>query len=278
MPLHPDFTRTYAANSPVDKPIVTVWLPFSEKGLFCKNTADGVALLTSSPGVAEPFDCGDAVALGSLDDVTYITCEVSEKEADCEGQPYDLRTLYGQIPLQEWLIAGYAAQILHWRKTSAYCPICGSEMGPMGHEWVRQCSKCGHQRYPQISPALLMLVHDGADRILMAHKPGWGDRYSIFAGFVLPGESLEECVHREVAEEAGVTVGELEYAGSQPWPFPHQLMIGFRARYLAGEVEIDSDELDDARWFQAADLPALPGHLSLSRQMIDAWATETTAR
>ena len=108
----------------------------------------------------------------------------------------------------------------------------------------------------------------------MVHKPGWGDRYSIFAGFVLPGESLEECVHREVAEESGVLVDELEYAGSQPWPFPHQLMIGFRAKYLSGDIEIDRDELDDARWFRAADLPQLPGELSLSRQMIDAWIKE----
>jgi len=147
-------------------------------------------------------------------------------------------------------------------------------MGDLGAEWSRKCTVCGHERYPQVCPALLILVHDGGDGILMAHKPGWGERYSIFAGFVLPGESLEECVHREVDEEAGVLVGDLEYSGSQPWPFPHQLMIGFRAKYLSGDIRIDQLELDDARWFRTDTMPALPGPLSLSRQMIEAWLAE----
>lgn len=144
-------------------------------------------------------------------------------------------------------------------------------MEPMQKEWARRCSQCGHTRFPQVSPAVLILVHDGADRILLAHKPGWGPRYSILAGFVLPGESLEECVQREVDEEAGVQVTDLEYAGSQPWPFPHQLMIGFNAHYAGGDIRIDAEELDHAAWFDARELPPLPPPLSLSRQMIDAW-------
>ncbi len=136
---------------------------------------------------------------------------------------------------------------------------------------MRRCAQCGHERFPQVSPAVLILVHDGADRILLAHKPGWGDRYSILAGFVLPGESLEECVQREVEEEVGVRVTDLQYVGSQPWPFPHQLMIGFTARHRSGDIRIDTLELDHAAWFDANALPALPPPLSLSRQMIDAW-------
>jgi len=118
---------------------------------------------------------------------------------------------------------------------------------------------------------VLALVHDGGDRILLASKPGWGDRYSILAGFVLPGESVEECVHREVAEEVSVAITDLRYEGSQPWPFPHQLMIGFSARYVSGEIGLDEEELDRAAWFHVRDLPGLPPPVSLSRQMIDAW-------
>src|SRR5437660_1795230 len=145
-------------------------------------------------------------------------------------------------------------------------------MGPMGAEWRRSCTGCVNERYPMVSPAVLALVHDGGDRILLAHKPGWGARRSILAGFALPGESLEECVHREVLEEAGVRVGDLAYFGSQPWPFPHQLMIGFFSKYIAGTIEIDAEELEGADWHDYRRLPPLPPPLSLSRQMIDAWA------
>ena len=122
-----------------------------------------------------------------------------------------------------------------------------------------------------------VLVHDGADRALLAHKPGWGKRYSILAGFVEPGESLEQCVVRETEEEIGVAVTDLVYVGSQPWPFPSQLMIGFTARCAASAdgddacLRLDEQELDHAAWFSANALPELPPPFSLSRQIIDAW-------
>jgi NAD+ diphosphatase len=115
------------------------------------------------------------------------------------------------------------------------------------------------------------LIHDGWDRILLARKPGWGKRYSILAGFVEPGETLEECCYREALEEAGVVTTDFEYAGSQPWPFPHQLMVGFSCLWQSGEIKIDETELEHADWFHASDLPELPPPLSLSRQIIDRW-------
>jgi NAD+ diphosphatase len=117
----------------------------------------------------------------------------------------------------------------------------------------------------------LILIHDGADRILLARKPGWGKRYSILAGFVEPGETLEECCYREALEEAAVITTGFEYAGSQPWPFPHQLMVGFNCRWQSGEIRIDETELEHADWFHVNDLPELPPPLSLSRQIIDRW-------
>jgi len=119
---------------------------------------------------------------------------------------------------------------------------------------------------------VLALVYNG-EHILLSHKPGWGKRYSVFAGFVEPGESLEGCVSREVAEEAGITVTDITYFGSQPWPFPSQLMVAFQARYASGEPQPDLQELDDVRWFHVDALPNLPGSLSLSYQLIKTWAT-----
>jgi NAD+ diphosphatase len=179
--------------------------------------------------------------------------------------------LFGQLDDFSYGLAGYAAQLLYWQRTSCFCGICGQRTESVSGDWGKRCTNCGHTTYPRVSPAVLALIHDG-ERILLVHKPGFGDMYSIIAGFVEPGESLEECVQREVYEEVGVDVSAISYVGSQPWPFPHQLMIGYTAQYAGGEICIDTTELDVAQWFHVDALPSLPGPLSLSRQMIDAWA------
>jgi NAD+ diphosphatase len=125
--------------------------------------------------------------------------------------------------------------------------------------------------YPPVNPCTITLVHDG-ERILLTHKDGWGPRYGLVAGFVEPGESLEDNLRREVAEEVGVQVGRIDYFRSQPWPYPHQIMVGFFAEYAGGEVRIDRDELDDARWFHVDALPQIPPPLSIARQLINTWA------
>ena len=268
MALYPDFKRLYGSAAAVSGPIA--WLPTRGRELVVQREGEACALLRATPDLPANEE---PILLGELNGVTYIACELppdTPLPPDCKT--IDLRTLHGQVDELEWAIAGYAAHILHWRQTSRYCPVCGTAMGPMGAEWRRQCPNCGHERYPQVSPAVLALVHDGADRVLLAHKAGWGPRYSILAGFVLPGESLEECVHREVEEEVGVQLADLVYAGSQPWPFPQQLMIGFTARCTGGEIRLDEEELDDAAWFDVRALPPPPPSLSLSRQMIDAWS------
>ncbi|HLJ53656.1 MAG TPA: NAD(+) diphosphatase, partial [Chthonomonadaceae bacterium] len=209
-------------------------------------------------GDALPADrdrLGEPVPLGLTAGREYLLAELAEDQAlDEIWRAADLRSLYGRLPDIEWAIAGYATQVAHWQRTSRFCPVCGATMGSPGLEWRRRCPGCGHERYPIVSPAVLALVHDG-DRILLAHKPGWGARRSILAGFVLPGESLEECVRREVLEEAGVEVDQIEYFGSQPWPFPQQLMIGFRTRYNSGVIRIDADELAGADWYDFRSMP-----------------------
>ncbi len=274
MPLHPDFERVYTLAA---LPINSCRLILQRGGEVAVARSAERTTLPAHSDVAHllEFALEPVLPLGKMGEAAYAAVSLPEGvELPSEYEFVDIRQLFGALPLEEYLIAGYAGQIRHWTLISAHCGSCGGTMSGVNKEWMRKCSGCGNEVYPPVCPALLVLVHDGGDGLLMAHKPGWGDRYSIFAGFVLPGESLEECVHREVLEEAGVIVNDLQYAGSQPWPFPHQLMIGFRARYVSGEIAIDEEELDDSRWFTATTLPALPGPLSLSRQMIDSWVNE----
>jgi NAD+ diphosphatase len=212
--------------------------------------------------------------LGTLDGTPCVAFAV-ENPGEVEMSPplnsLSLRALYGVVTEAEYGLAGYAAQILRWRSISRFCPVDGTATDAVANAWARACPDCGHIVYPPVSPATLILIHDGGDRILLARKPGWGKRYSILAGFVEPGETLEECCYREALEEAGVQTAAFEYAGSQPWPFPHQLMVGFNCRWQSGEIKIDETELEHADWFDAGDLPELPPPLSLSRQIIDRW-------
>ncbi len=274
--IYPEFVRVYPGDTLPEGPIR--WLPFRGHNLLIQAPGKTDVLLKDAEAVREALAAFPALTLGHRNGVVYRTCELpSDAPVPENWRAIDLRTLYGLVEEQEWQIAGYAAQVLHWQRTSRFCPICGQPTGPMQKEWMRRCEPCGHDRYPPVSPAVLVLVHDGGDRVLLAHKPGWGDRYSILAGFVLPGESLEECVHREVEEEVGVHLDAIIYRGSQPWPFPHQLMIGFTARYQSGDIRLDEEELDHAAWFDVHALPSLPPPLSLSRQIIDAWRNERLA-
>jgi len=164
----------------------------------------------------------------------------------------------------------HAIRLLNWQHAYNFCDACGHKTEWFGGDWGKRCTNCGKTAYPPVSPAILVLIHDG-DKILLTHKAGWGPRYSIIAGFIEPGESIEECVSREAYEEVGVEIDQITYFGSQSWPFPHQLMIGYMANYAGGEITIDAHELDDARWFHVDELPELPGPSSLSRQLINAW-------
>ena len=270
------FLRAYPPIAVAGETSAALWLPFRGDELVVCDGESGVCLLRGDAAGDLRFE-GEPLYLGTLDGAPCFAVELSE-ESDGERRALGLRALYGRLSDEtEYGLAGYAAQLLHWRRVSRFCPACGHATEPEAGSWGRRCTGCGLVRYPQVSPAVLVLVHDGGDGILLACKPGWGRRYSILAGFVEPGESLEECVRRETFEEAGVLLADLVYAGSQPWPFPHQLMIGFTARWAGGDIRIDETELAEAAWFSAGELPELPPPLSLSRQMIDAWAASRRA-
>jgi NAD+ diphosphatase len=174
-----------------------------------------------------------------------------------------------RLPDELLSLGGMAMQALWWESTSGYCPRCGSPTERIENEWGKRCGQCRYEHYPHLHPATIVLVRDG-DRVLLTRKAEWAvGRYALIAGFVDNGESLEGCVAREIKEEVGVDVKDIRYVGSQNWPFPSQVMIGFVATYAGGEVVIDREELEDARWFPCDALPALPSRHSISRFIID---------
>lgn len=182
-----------------------------------------------------------------------------------------LRQAMGTLDDAELALAGRAFQLLTWRGDHRFCGRCGVETGlaPRGSSLV--CSGCGYESFPRVSPAVIVLVHDG-DRVLLGRAPRFPEgMYSTLAGFVEPGESAEDTVHREILEESGVEVAGLRYMGSQSWPFPHSLMLGYHAAWAGGEVSCEDEELEDVRWFPVDDLPRLPSRHSIARRLIDTY-------
>jgi len=176
-------------------------------------------------------------------------------------------------------LSGRAFQLLEWERNHHYCSRCASPMAQRPCERSRVCPECRFTSYPPVSPAIMVLITDGARRVLLARKPSWAaGRFSAIAGFVEPGETLEDAVARETREEVGVEVRNIRYFGSQPWPFPHSLMVAFTAEYAGGEVRPDGTEIEEARWFDADQLPALPGSISISRRLIDAVSAELAGK
>ncbi len=169
-------------------------------------------------------------------------------------------------------LGGMALQTLHWERMSRHCPCCGQPTGAMEGESGRRCPACKAEHYPSLHPAVITLVRD-RERVLLTRKSFWPkNRYGLVAGFVDPAESLEEAVRREVREEVGVEVKDLTYVASQYWPFPSQLMVGFVARYAGGDLRVDHEELEDARWFSVHELPDLPPPFSIARFILDRYA------
>lgn len=170
-------------------------------------------------------------------------------------------------------LGGMAQQVLHWERGSRFCARCGTPLERLEGSWGKRCTPCGVEHFPHIHPCAIVLVKRG-NEFLLARKPEWAPgRYGLVAGFLDFGESLEECARREVREETGVEIGAIRYVGSQCWPFPSQLMAGFVAEYAGGEIRVDPAELEDARWFSAAAMPAsIPPRRSIARWIIDRFA------
>ncbi|BBB90998.1 MAG TPA: NAD(+) diphosphatase [Methylomusa anaerophila] len=179
-----------------------------------------------------------------------------------------IRQLYGQqADLYFWFTAR-AFHIINWLKNNRFCGCCGSKMHGSSQGLAVRCPHCSHIVYPRISPAIIVAVLKD-DKILLARSTKYASMYSVIAGFVEPGETLEECVKRELKEEVGIEVTNIRYFGNQPWPFPDSLMIAFTAQYARGKITVDNDEIVDAGWFSAHDLPDIPSPGVIARQLID---------
>jgi NAD+ diphosphatase len=183
----------------------------------------------------------------------------------------NIRSLYDVTGAGLFQLTGHVQQIAHWDQSNRFCGRCGHAMDQKQDERAKHCSHCHLVVYPRISPAVIVAITRG-DQILLASNARFkGHIHSILAGFVEVGESLEECIHREIMEEANIEVGDLRYFDSQPWPFPDSLMIGFFAKYKSGELKIDGKELTTAGWYSKDNLPELPLPFSIARRMIDYW-------
>jgi NAD+ diphosphatase len=214
-------------------------------------------------------------ALGRLHGVACFSAELPSDFEPPEGLLFhDLRQLIGRLPEPLWSVAARAIQIVDWDRTHQFCGACATPTELHGTRRVRTCPRCKIEFYPRVAPAMIVAVERGPE-ILLARSPHFPPGiYSVLAGFVDPGESAEEAVEREVLEEVGVRVRDVRYFGSQPWPFPHSLMLGFRAEYLSGEIVRDESEIEDARFFHVNELPkTFPGRVSISQWLLQDFVT-----
>lgn len=208
--------------------------------------------------------------LGVLGDQHCFSAELSPDAEAPEGALFmDLRGLFGNAEEQIVALAGRAVQIIEWDKNHLFCGACGGETKRSDKHRARRCNACTLEVFPRLSPAIIVAVERG-NEILLARSPHFPSGiFSVLAGFVEPGESIEEAVAREVYEETRVRVTNVRYFGSQPWPFPNSVMIGFQADYESGEVELDGDELEAAAFYAADDLPPVfPGRVSISQWLL----------
>lgn len=226
-------------------------------------------------GIEPPIPVRDMLVLGTDADGPVLTGLINSEDVAglAEGATLDLRHAFVVMDEDDWHMAGRASQVLTWDADHGCCSRCGAETERHHVDRARSCGQCGFQAYPRLTPAVIALVEREDGRALLA----WGRQFpgrffSALAGFVEPGESLEGAVAREIKEEAGIEVANIRYFGSQPWPFPHSIMIGFNADYAGGEIRIQESEIVEADWFAPDQLPPVPaGRMSIAAWLIEDW-------
>jgi NAD+ diphosphatase len=238
------------------------------------------AVLLQRDAVKDYLDEREIIFLGLFRNKPAFAINVGKDEeapfADA-GEFHDLRYLGSVLPADEAHLVAHARALVVWHRYQKFCGHCGSETRAESGGNTRVCidDSCGRQLFPRVDPAIIVLVSD-RDRCLLGRQSGWPeDRYSTIAGFVEPGESLEDAVQREVVEETNISTRDIEYHSSQPWPFPSALMLGFIATATTFDIKLNDDELEDAQWFTRKQMlsgfPKLPYRLSIARRLVDDW-------
>ncbi len=233
---------------------------------------EGLALPPHAELVAAGLELAGAMPLGSWEGRYWQVAQASHDTPPLAGHAYiGLRALFGAVDDGLLGVAGRAFQIAEWARTHRFCGACASPMELASGERAMRCTACGHIAYPRISPAMMVLIKKGKQRLLACHANSPYKRFTALAGFLEAGESVEEAIHREVFEEVGLRVHNLQYFGSQSWPFPHSLMIAFTAEYLDGEIVTDPNEITEARWFGPGDeWPQLTHTVSIASELLAA--------
>ena len=247
------------------------WFAFKGNELLVEKHPDGTFSIPFSP---EPPT--SPVSPGAVHNITpmggsEVKAYYIHDEAIDTGRYTlcGLRASYYKLPAEMYLKAGKCSEILYWDASNAYCGSCGGKMR-MKTDISKQCSVCGKEIWPQLSTAVIVLVHKGEDEILLVHANNFrGNFYGLVAGFVETGETLEQAVEREVREETGLSIKNIRYYASQPWPYPCGLMVGFYAEYAGGAIRLQRSELASGGWYRRDSLPTLPEKLSIARRLID---------
>lgn len=237
-------------------------------------------LLLGATEVEGFLDPDEAIFLGIFDDRPAFALALDGEPGEAisaRGEFHDLRYLGSVLPGDQANLAAHATALITWHRLQKFCGLCASSTRAESGGNTRICANadCGTQIFPRVDPAIIVLVSCG-DECLLGRQPNWPEgRYSTIAGFVEPGESLEDAVQREVFEETNIRVDDIRYHSSQPWPFPSSLMLGFTAHATSRDINLNDDELEDAQWFTRKELrsgfPKLPYRLSIARRLVDNW-------
>lgn len=253
----------------------SLWFIFYKDKLLLAKQGEKFAVPTGEKAPVGLSKSSSVMEVGTMDDGTPIkTFALSAPVInDTAFEWIDLRKSFHLLLREHYLKAGKCRELIYWDSNTQYCGTCGTPLR-MHTPISKRCPQCGREIWPALSPAIIVLVHKGNEALLVHARNFKGDYYGLVAGFVETGETLEEAVHREVAEETGITITNLRYFGSQPWPYPNGLMVGFEADYVAGNIHLQKEELSHGAWFSKEKLPAVPDKLSIARKMIDHWRTQ----
>ena len=260
------FAPAIQAPNPLEGPVQ--WFVFRKRELLV--TAAG-SLPTKQALDQHSLGPERTLYLGTLGETHCFAAQAPDGSTSPAGMTYrDLMSLFASVEPPLHQVAGRAVQLLEWDRTHRLCGTCGKPTEPSAIDRSRVCGGCGLAQFPRLAPAIIVTV-ERDDEILLARSPHFPPGlYSTLAGFVEPGESVEECVAREVREEVGVELDEIRYFDSQPWPFPNSLMLGFTTTWKSGEIRIDGHEIAEARWFHCDEMPVrFPGNISISQWLID---------